>query len=168
MNKWGLRFIKLLGYLVVAAAIAFGVDVYRNNDVPTAVPSELTLKSLAGEPLSIAKMSEATPVVLYFWATWCPVCPTVSPTVDWLSDDYTVISVALRSGHDKKVSAYLQSNQLDFTTINDDSGQISRLFNVGVTPTILIINNHKVTSATSGFTSPPGILARLWFSKLQN
>ena len=40
MNKWGLRFIKLLGYLVVAAAIAFGVDLYRNNDVPTTVPSE--------------------------------------------------------------------------------------------------------------------------------
>ena len=165
MNKWGLKFIKLLGYLVVAAAIAFGVDLYRNNNVPTTLPNELTLTSLAGEPLSIAKMCEEEPVLLYFWATWCPVCPTVSPTVDWLSDDYNVISVALRSGHNTKISAYLEQQELGFITVNDTQGAIARQFNITATPTILIINNHKVTSATSGFTSPPGILARLWLSK---
>lgn len=168
MSKWALRGIKLLGYLVVAAAIAFGVDLYRNHDVPKALPNELTLTTLAGEPLSVAKMSEKEPVLIYFWATWCPVCPTVSPTVDWLSEDYKVISVALRSGHNAKISAYLKQHELGFTTINDAQGEIARHFNISVTPTILIINDHKVTSATSGFTSPPGILARLWLSKLSD
>ena len=67
---------------------------------------------VTAENFEIEVLKSEVPVLVDFWATWCPVCPTVSPTVDWLSDDYTVISVALRSGHDKKVSAYLQSNQL--------------------------------------------------------
>ncbi|MFA0608939.1 protein disulfide oxidoreductase, partial [Vibrio sp. 10N.222.49.B4] len=36
---------------------------------------------------------------------------------------------------------------------------------ISLTPTLIVINDGKVTSVTSGITTPIGIAARLWLAK---
>ncbi|STO56761.1 hypothetical protein [Grimontia hollisae] len=86
----------------------------------------------------------------------------MTPTVDWIADDHQVISIAITSGSKERVAAYLQHHDLTFTTINDERGLLSHTWGVRATPTIAIVKAGKIASITTGITTPPGLLARLW------
>jgi thiol-disulfide isomerase/thioredoxin len=101
--------------------------------------------------------------VLYFWATWCPVCPAVSPTVDYVGNHYPTISVALLSGNNDKLKHYAQAKGYEFPIVNDNLNRVSNGWQVSATPTIIIIENGDIVSATAGVTTPPGLFIRLWF-----
>ena len=105
-------------------------------------------------------------IILDFWATWCGVCSTVSPSVDFLSKDYQVVTVALSSGTNERVQRYLNAKEYDFNVINDEKGLISRQWGISVTPTLFFINKGEISSVTTGFTSPLGIWGRLFLSQL--
>jgi len=102
--------------------------------------------------------------LLYFWASWCPVCKPVSPAVDALRDDYPVVTVALSSGSRARVLAFARERDLGFRIVNDTDGDIARAWNVRGTPTIAVLYQGRVTSMTSGITTPPGISLRLWLA----
>ncbi|MGZ8441549.1 MAG: redoxin domain-containing protein, partial [Candidatus Deferrimicrobiaceae bacterium] len=37
-------------------------------------PADFTLADLDGQPVTLSRFLGKTPVLLAFWATWCPVC----------------------------------------------------------------------------------------------
>lgn len=45
------------------------------------VPEAVTLEDLDGAAVDLARWMGKTPVVLQFWATWCPVCEALEPKV---------------------------------------------------------------------------------------
>jgi thioredoxin-like negative regulator of GroEL len=81
-------------YLLFAIVITTAIDLYRAQDVPTEMAPDLVTVDEKGNPVDVIEMSYQTPVVIYFWATWCPVCKFVSPTVDWVSNYYPVVAVS--------------------------------------------------------------------------
>nr|WP_277610955.1 protein disulfide oxidoreductase [Microbulbifer celer] len=122
-------------------------------------------KSIAGDPIDLHTMAENGPVLIYFWATWCGYCRVVSPAVSDIARDHQVITVALQSGNADEVAAYQQQHNLNFTTLNDPSGQLSNSWGLQVTPTVLIVDREgKVSWVTSGLTSKWGMLVRLWMA----
>ena len=163
-TSWAKRLRTAALYIVLFSAVAFVVDAYRNSDVPESVPAGLaSLTDINGEQYSLPEMSKNGPVVLYFWATWCPVCPAVSPTVDYVGNYYPTVSVALRSGDNEKLASYAQAKGYEFPIINDSLNRVSNGWQVSATPTIIIIENGDIVSATTGVTTPPGLFIRLWF-----
>jgi len=50
--------------------------------------------------------------------------------------------------------------------VNDPRGEISSQWDVGVTPTFVIISKGEVVSSTTGWTSSWGLKARLWWAGL--
>ncbi|WP_404399486.1 protein disulfide oxidoreductase [Idiomarina seosinensis] len=123
------------------------------------------MRTLTGEPIDIIEMSRKEPVLLYFWATWCPYCSVVSPMVSSLADEHAVVSVAFSSGPDAQVKDYLSEHDYRFVTVNDETGILAKRWGVSVTPTIVIVRDGVVQSVTTGLTTSPGMRARLMLAR---
>ena len=77
-KSWVKRLKTAVLYILLFSTVAVVVDAFRNSDVPESVPANLSsLTDINGEPYNLREMSKDGPVVLYFWATWCPICPAV-------------------------------------------------------------------------------------------
>ncbi|QUM85810.1 protein disulfide oxidoreductase [Moritella sp. 28] len=155
---------QLVIFLLLALVITTAVDVWRGKEFPKHNIPALAGMTLAGEQVDLAELSKDQAVVVYFWATWCPVCRFVSPAVETLSEYYPVVTVALSSGEEIRVKKYLQHHEYDFDVVNDENYDLGRDWNVKVTPTILIVKDGEVKWFTTGFTSLPGIWWRLMLS----
>ena len=115
---WGKQ---LAIFLLLAFIITAVVDVWRGKDFLKDNVPALVGTTLSGEMVDIAELSKNKAVVVYFWATWCPVCSFVSPAVDTLSAYYPVVTVALSSGEDLRVKKYLQHHEYSFDVISDEN-----------------------------------------------
>ncbi|MBB3062682.1 protein disulfide oxidoreductase [Microbulbifer rhizosphaerae] len=153
---------KPAGFVLMAVLVASAVGYYQQRDIPTEEAPSLKGRSLDGQYLDLQRMTARGPVLIYFWATWCPYCRVVSPAVSDLSVDHQVLSVAMQSGSDSEVVQYLRRNDLQFPTINDPDGALSNSWGIRVTPTIVIVDSSgNVRWVTSGATSKWGLKLRL-------
>ncbi|UJF17491.1 protein disulfide oxidoreductase [Vibrio sp. SS-MA-C1-2] len=160
------RALNLLKWMVIFAIISLMIDFWRSKDISfDEIPTVVTL-NLEGDRIDVNALSAEQPVIIYFWATWCPICKVVTPTVDILSEYYPTQTVALTSGSDEKMKQYLDYKGYHFDVINDQKGNYSREWGVSVTPTIYIVYQGKISSMTTGATTPFGIIARVWYAKL--
>jgi len=151
-------------FCVIALVVGWGADIWRSQTSVSGKAPTLISQSVTGDEINLFTMSQEKPVLLYFWATWCAVCNSVSPSVNFVSEHYQVVTVALTSGEDKRVKQYLKSKDYNFNVVNDPKGDITRAWGVSVTPTIFVIDKGEITSFTTGFTSPMGMWFRLIFA----
>jgi len=155
---------ELLMFSLIAIVISVAIDLWRGQSIVSGDAPTLNAQSLLGEQIDLIEMSKEEPVLVYFWATWCGVCNTVSPSVDFIAEHYQVVTIALSSGEPQRIKQYLNAKEHSFKVVNDPRGEISRQWGVSVTPTIFIIDQGQISSVTTGFTSPMGMWLRLFFS----
>ncbi|USD34405.1 MULTISPECIES: protein disulfide oxidoreductase [Vibrio] len=156
---------EVLILVVLGIAITSAMDWFRSQSLPTESAPPIMGRTMDDQFVDVIAMSYEEPVVVYFWATWCPACKFVSPTVDWLSQYYPVVGVAGSSGPSERVKQFMQAKDYQFSNINDQKGEIFNRWNISVTPSIFIVKEGKVESITTGITTPPGMLARLWLNQ---
>lgn len=160
-----LRWLKeILTLILIITVFSIAIDAWRSKEMPSTNIPPLSMSTLEGDWVDIKKMSHDKPVLLYFWATWCPVCNFVSPSVNWLSKSHQVISVAITSGDDKRLGQFMAYKEYHFPVINDASGAIGQAWGVTATPSIVIVKNGAISSITTGFTTPMGMWLRLYFN----
>lgn len=159
IKKWQLAAM----WLVAIVTVPLLIDSWRHSEAPETVPRELLL-DLNGAHVDLFQMSQQKPVLLYFWASWCPVCKAVSPAVASLRDEYPVVTIALSSGSRDQVLSAAREQGIGFPIVNDPDGDIARAWDVRGTPTIAVLYQGRVKSMTSGITTPPGISMRLWLA----
>lgn len=105
-------------------------------------------------------------ILVHFWATWCPTCKLEASTIEKLSKHYEVLTVAVQSGSDAKIQAYMKEHHLSFNVINDDNASLATSFNISVFPTTLIYNRQKELSFSEvGYTSMMGLYLRMFLSQ---
>jgi len=158
------RIKEVILFLLLAVALGWAIDAWRSQSLPAGSAPKLIATSVQGEKIDLQALSQDQPVILYFWAIWCPVCSAVTPSIDFMADYYPVVSVALSSGDDQRIRQYLRAKEYEVSVVNDPKGAISRDWTVSVTPTIFIIDKGEIRSVTTGFTSPFGIWLRLLIS----
>ena len=151
-------------FILLLIAVVWGMDQFRKPTLPddfTATP----MKTITGETVNLAALSQDKPLLLYVWATWCGVCRFTTPDVDKMAKQGgNVISLAMRSGDDAKLLRWVDKKQLALPVVNDDSGALSQQWQVNVTPTFVVISKGKVVSTTTGWTSSLGMKMRLWWA----
>ncbi|KJF80826.1 protein disulfide oxidoreductase [Photobacterium angustum] len=162
--KGWLKNILITAILIMAISIV--VDIWRNKDLTVSVDNHSIEKTINQHDVDWLTLSYQKPVVLYLWATWCPSCRLVSPSINWLQQyqsdlNIKVFSVAIRSGDDRLLRAYMNSKEYRFPVINDPKGHISQQLGISATPTIIIVKNGKVFNSTTGVTTPVGLFARV-------
>lgn len=161
LRRWGR---ELLILLLIALAMVWGMDQLRKPVLPVGFSATL-VQTLDGEQVSIAALSAERPLLIYVWATWCGICRYTTPAVEKLAQEGgNVLSVALRSGDDGQLARWMAKKQLTLLVVNDASGALSRQWQVGVTPTLVIVSKGKVVGTTTGWSSYWGMKLRLWWA----
>ena len=128
---------ELLSLTLIAVVLSNLMSAWRSPSLDSErLPSfELTL--IGGERVS-ADSLRGEPLVLYFWGTWCGVCSLQSPVIDQLSKTHKVLSVAVHSGDERRLRAYLAEEDYHFPVYRDERSEWSGRFKVPAFPTIFI------------------------------
>lgn len=148
-----------LTYLVMFVVIYTAVNLWRSPVMPDS--PKLVYQNSTGQVVDVVSQSYDTPVLIYFWGSWCGVCRTTSPKVQALhADGRDVLSVAVSSGDDNELLAYMNKHGYDFYTINDQHGTVFGDWGGQVTPSFVILDNGKVAQSFTG-------IAPLWLLKLR-
>lgn len=101
------------------------------------------------------------PIIIHFWATWCPICKIEASNIEKLSKDYEVITIAIQSPHNDIIE-YLKDNDLTFNVVEDFDGGYLDKFKVKVFPTTFIYDKDKVLKFSEvGYTSTAGLYSRM-------
>lgn len=154
-------------WLLVFTAVVFSVRAYRQHDLARGAAPVLADVTLDGRSLSLEKIDK--PVLVYFWASWCRICRWEQGAIQSIATTRPVISIAMQSGSDAQVSAYVTRHDLRFPVINDEDGSLSRRFGVKVVPTTFIVDGQgNITFTEVGYTTGPGLHIRLWLAGLMD
>ena len=161
-QRWSARLRRLAIQLLLLLAFIAALDWYRAPDARAVAVARLT--TTQGEEVDF--QAQRQPTVLYVWAEWCGYCRHTSPAIERLHrSGQRVVSLAMQSGTDAQVHAYMRQHGLTFPVVNDPDGEISQALGVGVTPTIAIVSDGRMRLATSGWTSEYGLRLRLWLAR---
>ena len=111
-------------------------------------------------------VKNGTPLIVHFWATWCPTCKLEASNIESISKDYEVLTIAVNSGSDKEIKAYMKERGLTFHVLNDSEGKWAQQFKVEAYPTTFIYDSQGILKFTEvGYTTTAGLLARLKMSE---
>ncbi|WP_318494983.1 protein disulfide oxidoreductase [Photobacterium leiognathi] len=158
---------EYIALFIFVFVIIQAIDMARTSDIPIEKTPVTAGISLNKQHIDAIEQSKDKAVLVYFWATWCVACKFVTPIVNCLSDDYSVVGISFNSGDDHRVQRYIKAKGYHFSTINDANNQISRDWGVQVAPTLIVLKDGEVKSTTSGLTTPMGILGRMWLANIK-
>jgi thiol-disulfide isomerase/thioredoxin len=162
------------------AADTLGGSVLQVDDLPTTLGrgfpqgtlmEDTTLTSLdAGEMapdfqlvladgsyLSLSDL-QGRPVMINFWATWCPPCRVEMPDIieqyNEHGDDLVVLAINTREGMDL-VEPFTQEFGITMPVVLDQHGEIMRLYQVRSMPTTFFIGRDgRISMKWIGLMSP--------------
>lgn len=154
--------ISFLKYAVVFIVAINIVSYYNSLDLNKDKLSKQSFALLDG---SNYEVKQNKPLLLHFWATWCPICALEEQNIQSLSKDYEVVTIAVQSGEDEEVAKYLEKNNLTFNVVNDEFSNLAREFNIKAFPTTFIYDkNQNLKFSEVGYSSTLGLKLRLWLS----
>ncbi|QOY51531.1 redoxin domain-containing protein [Candidatus Sulfurimonas baltica] len=167
MKEKIIKYIKeILVFIVIITIFANLLSLYRSVDL-NKQPLSIKTVTLLNNIDYILK--DDRPILVHFWATWCPVCKAEASNIQTISDNFQVITIALKSGSDSEIQEYLSVNNLNYKVINDSSGLVTADFDVSIFPTTIIYDkNRKVLFSDVGYTSTFGLWMRMWWATYFN
>jgi len=150
----------LLFLLVYAGVRSYQLSGYQHGEAP-----QFSATSITGQSFNLADY-RGQPVLIYFWATWCPVCKLERSTIEGLSEDYAIITVASWSEDAAAVQHYFDSEMLRQTTVNDPNAQLAGLYGVTGVPSFFILDaDGQIRFIERGYTTSIGLRLRIWLAK---
>ncbi len=77
------------------------------------------------------------------------------------------MTIAVQSGSDSEIKAFLEEKEAGFDVINDEEGELYKRFSVEVFPTTFIYDGKgKLIFSEVGYSTTAGLLARMaWTEK---
>lgn len=149
---------------LILFAVVLGVHLYQTRDTAGGAAPSLAGAGLNGEALSLEALRGRT-VLVQFWATWCPVCRAQEGSIQAISEDWPVLSVALEDTPVEALRAYMQKEGLDFPVLRDTDGALAARYGVRGTPTSFIVDAAgRIRFTEVGYTTGWGLRLRLWWA----
>lgn len=159
IKKYLISFIKYAIFFIVVINL---VSYYKSLDLNKNKLEIRSFELLDGTNYEIEKDK---PLLIHFWATWCPICALEEQNIETISKDYQVITIATQSGSSEEIKEYLEKNNLSFKVVNDNLATLSREFNIKAFPTTFIYDkNQNLKFSEVGYSSTFGLKLRLWWS----
>ena len=93
----------------------------------------------------LSERVEDGPVILFFWATWCPFCKALMPHLQSIELEYgdKVEILALHFRDDNDPEAFIRARDYDFTIL-PGAEPVAELYGVHGTPGIIIVDRERV------------------------
>lgn len=156
-RRWRIYAAEALLFILVLAAVHW----WQTRDLPAGPAMALEGSLLNGQSASLHAL-RGRPVLVHFWATWCPVCKLEQDNINAIAQDHQVFSIAMQSGPDKAVLEHLTQNHLTFPVINDADGTLARRWGIRGVPTSFILDGlGHIRFVEVGYTTEAGLRLRL-------
>ncbi|GAC23251.1 alkyl hydroperoxide reductase/ Thiol specific antioxidant/ Mal allergen [Paraglaciecola mesophila KMM 241] len=114
------------------------------SEVPLTMAPNWSLQDADGNQVSSTDFA-GKPLIIHFWATWCPYCKKLQPELERLYVKYQeqglqMIAISLREDEDVKPQEALNARGMSFKTlVNGDQVAMDKFYVRG-TPTTFFIN----------------------------
>ena len=108
-------------------------------------PPAVTLENLNGDSVPLAQWIGKKPVIVEFWATWCPICEELLPRMEAAQEkfgdkaEFIVVAVAVNQSK-KSVRRHLDKHPMPFTFLWDGNGAAVRAFQAPSTSYIAVLD----------------------------
>ncbi|QKF66783.1 putative copper tolerance-associated protein, TlpA-like family [Arcobacter venerupis] len=146
-------------FIIILIIIVNGISYYKSLDLNK---NKLDIQTFTLLDNNKYTLVENKPILIHFWATWCPICKVEAPNIQELSKDYEVITIAVQSGSKKEIEEYLAENKLTFNVVEDKDNFYSQKFNIKVFPTTLIYDKDKnLKFSEVGYSTTIGLYSRM-------
>jgi thiol-disulfide isomerase/thioredoxin len=141
----------LVQRLCFAAAIAAGFSFARpvvaqdlGIEVGTRAPA-VTVNALDGKPVDLGQYIGKTPMLIEFWATWCPNCRELMPALIDAERKYgkrvkfVALAVAINQSPER-VRRFLAAHPLPHDTFYDTEGKAAGAFDAPATSYVVVLD----------------------------
>lgn len=137
---------KSLAFLGVLAMVGSGVMQAQDLgiDVGAKAPS-VTVHALDGKAVDLNNYIGKVPVLIEFWATWCPNCRELMPTLLETEKKYgkrvkfIALAVAINQSPEK-VRRWLAAHPLPHDTFYDTEGKAAGAFDAPATSYVVVLD----------------------------
>ena len=128
-RRWW-RWLRDIGLFVLVFVV---IQWWQSRDLVEGPAPPLVGHLLDGSPYQLAATQR--PVLVHFWATWCPVCRLEQDSIASIAADWPTITIATTSGSAEEVSGYLLEDGLTMPVLldeNDTQGRGRHFVNCGI------------------------------------
>lgn len=103
------------------------------------------VETLDGKPADLSSYVGKRPALLEFWATWCPSCHELEPTMKAMHAKYgsrvSFVGVAVSVNQSpERVKAYVAKHQLPWTQVFDHKGEASGAYDAPATSYVVVLD----------------------------
>lgn len=163
--KWSLKkIIKEIGItLLMLFVISMVINYLRQPEINEDI-YRLELSDTHNSKIHFYEFQHE-PLVVHFWATWCPTCKLEASNIESIATEHNVIAIAVNSGSNEEINSYMKEHDLSYKVINDQKGALAKRFHIEAYPTTLIYNGKgELKFAEVGYSTTLGLEARLGLS----
>jgi len=114
---------------------------------------------LNGQPFDLQQSIGSKPVMLIFWASWCPTCKTEVPKINQLAEKFRsrgMEFVAVNVGFNdsiERANTFVQKTGMTYPAFFDGSGTLAEKYKLQGVPTVIIADKHGIIRFRN-FTAP--------------
>ncbi len=160
------RFASWLGTAALMVCVVLAAQWWGGRGLAHGEAPLLTGRGLDGREIDLARY-RGEPVLVHFWATWCPLCKIGNGTIDAIAERHRVVTVAMQSGSADELRRFLAAQGLSFPVVSDASGDLAAQWGVSAVPTSFVIDARgRIRFATRGLSSGTGLRVRLWSASM--
>jgi len=160
------RSYRWLSQLVLILAIVMVLHWWQSQSLADGDAPALS-GDLAGGGRFDLDALQGRPVLVHFWATWCPMCRFGDAGIAAIAEDFRVVTVAIQSGGAMDIMEYLDRESLSFPVIPDPHGTLAVAWGVSGVPASFVLDGKgRIRFATVGYTTGIGLRGRLWVAGL--
>ena len=147
----------------VAIALAFGIvaagPAHAQLEVGIPLGSKapaVVINDLEGKPVDLGAIIGKKPVLLEFWATWCPLCKQLLPQLEAVRKTYgasvEIVGINVTVNDSKaRIRRYLEEHKPPFQVLYDEKGVGARAYDVPTTSYIVVVDRSgRVVYTGSG------------------
>ena len=108
-------------------------------------PPAVTMETLSGDTISLSRWVGKKPVLVEFWATWCPICEALLPRMEAAHKKYgdrvefLVVAVAVNQSQ-STIRRHIDKHPMPFTFLWDGKGAAVRAFQAPSTSYIAVLD----------------------------
>nr|WP_321465918.1 TlpA disulfide reductase family protein [uncultured Desulfobulbus sp.] len=134
--------------LLILCLLLLPVTLYAVQEGQQLIPFKGT--DLDGHAIDLSQSIGSKPVVLVFWASWCPSCRSEVPKINQLAEKYQsrgMEFVAVNVGYNDSVEraqAFARKTQMHYPAYFDGSGKVTEAYQLIGVPTIIVADKHGV------------------------
>lgn len=144
--------------MALAMVVTIGVSPARAQDDDVGIPVGSTpvapkIEDLSHNTVDLAKYVGHGPVLLEFWAQWCPICKELEPKMAAAHTKYgkrvTFVAVAVAVNESPaSIQRHLADHPMPYPVLWDSGGNATRAFEAVATSYVVILNAKGVVAYT--------------------